>query len=1746
MSLSDIYNRNQAGALYTPINDNTFDFTYGGGGGGGNTPPTVSTAPTFDVKLTLRNATAVPNVFTFDVQNRTYNENATVELNSNTLNDVLRVNPTARDNFQPTNRFEIVKKLIEKKILVKDVIDYQPYAFNLDPASSLFGGMGGNTGFSGLGFINTPIPSRPDLNKFTEISQIIKVNGVEVNEYDNNNLLLTSADYPLAANIVLDFKGTNKTIVTKVTQTYTRTQSIQFTSNYTNDTLYNEIEIEINSIDLTAGKVVNKLNTNGGELLLTNTIGKLNPVDISFKGFSAFTFRNLYWQYIDKIDTNTLNLAEFNSVNDTTLKLSADQFNRNIVVYLDVVPANAKLPNLTLKNNKIEQSILESVYDSKTESALIDIDLTIGNTDYVRIKTPYREFNQQLVATTATTNRITLDLKRDFLNNEGSFKVLLVPASNLYGDGSVSEVIVKLTKTFDTPIIDKLDYPTNVYIPSYTFGDVKFKVDFESTLADYILVYHSTENDNNILGKFGSKGSLILNYNELKNKQIKLPLDLLLVPYNDGTKVVRGETERLQITFSDAGIYVSTQDLKDNLFSAISKNLNLTLQTEEKYLSHIASFDKNDSQILISNWDTDLTTFTNFKRDELGNQVPDGQINKSVVLKLYEALPANITKNDVLWVSRLSSLPIIQKVIINSNPEDNTLPLRAPNFNIQTDYVKGQSTIYESYNDLILSGSFTSQQLVDKYLTENLVETAKINIDYSEFSNFVKYSSAKERLTNFRYKKELAEYYEDKIIFLSASYYETASVITLNDIETYTDKLSTLVSGFDGWEKSLVSGSVTFTADTASYQSFPGGRFNLFNGTSSFIDNGATYITDTNSTLQSWFVGTYDSASFYDDNNLSSLRNNIPLFISDDSENEEFLLFLDMIGNHFDIIHTYIKGMTEQRLISENNSYGINDELLYNYLQSLSWDAKNLNSNKQLWNYTFGQDGDGVNNFELNKIDDEDYQITPEEYTKKIWRRISNNLPYLLKHKGTGRGIRALMSCYGVPQSALTIMEFGGPADNRLASASLFTYETQSPTLVFNTDSYITASWSGSTKPQSIELVVKPTYDTSINLVSGSGFKLYINGGVEFNGNVNTQYGTLGLDVAGATIFETAPYTFFDGNFHTILLTKEYDGSNSDFTIYYGYAEKDRVVKKEIEYTSAANNAWESGSHIYIGGFKGELDEVKIWKSALSASLFDIHLLDSENMIGNYISASTEDLLIRLDFENPHQLSGSVIEIQSGSVKDYIKNVAPNVILSNVTSSVKYGERLLESGYVSYVSASGFDSASQYNTGSHQHWNYLYRTKDSAVELPNTGVTRLSNNKIRIEGQELIGDLSPTKRVTKKAFDTAANDSNRLGLFFSPNKDLDLNIAKSFGGDAIDDYFGDPADEYNNTYKDLDKLRNYYFQRINNRNIYDFIRLIKYYDKSLFVNIKQMLPARVKATTGLLIAPHFLERSKVKHTKPTAENTQLEGVISDTTITTLHSTFDTYEGELNLSESIDVLSGEYNTYEASILTEDVTTIAGEFNTYEVTINDIVEDLVSATYDTYEGVIDFRLTDPTILAQYDVFGGATIIGLDDKYSDYGFNTYFNNGYGKYHYEENGSFKSKGVRAFLVTKQDTIIIPSASIDGIYTNVLTSSYHNELIIQDIGVSGSLASDPKIVAIATASGYLPSHYIYKGGKHIGLQNLFYRGSKNTSYIANGTTGSLTTIDGKSPVEEFVTNPTVLRINKQGRNTSEPILEVD
>ncbi|MFM7851676.1 MAG: hypothetical protein ACKO96_07080, partial [Flammeovirgaceae bacterium] len=52
--------------------------------------------------------------------------------------------------------------------------------------------------------------------------------------------------------------------------------------------------------------------------------------------------------------------------------------------------------------------------------------------------------------------------------------------------------------------------------------------------------------------------------------------------------------------------------------------------------------------------------------------------------------------------------------------------------------------------------------------------------------------------------------------------------------------------------------------------------------------------------------------------------------------------------------------------------------------------------------------------------------IAPIQLQKEIYKRLYHNVPYLLKTKGTQRSIKALIACFGIPESILEVNEFGG------------------------------------------------------------------------------------------------------------------------------------------------------------------------------------------------------------------------------------------------------------------------------------------------------------------------------------------------------------------------------------------------------------------------------------------------------------------------------------------------------------------------------------------------------------------------------------------------------------------------------------------------------------------------------------------------------------------------------------------------
>jgi hypothetical protein len=313
----------------------------------------------------------------------------------------------------------------------------------------------------------------------------------------------------------------------------------------------------------------------------------------------------------------------------------------------------------------------------------------------------------------------------------------------------------------------------------------------------------------------------------------------------------------------------------------------------------------------------------------------------------------------------------------------------------------------------------------------------------------------------------------------------------------------------------------------------------------------------------------------------------------------------------------------------------------------------------------------------------------------------------------------------------------------------------------------------------------------------------------------------------------------------------------------------------------------------------------------------------------------------------------------------------------------------------------------------------------------------------------------------------------------------------------------------------------------------------------MFEDIKKMLPARVKATTGLLIEPHILERSKIAQKDPTGEDYQKDVTIhyNDTTILTADN--NQYETIVNadLSENV---SGENNQYYAEIYTASLDTIIAENYQYDAQIYTASLENINAESYQKDVTIDAGLDEPTITTEINL--GIETYG-QTAYETIGFGIYAENGYAiRTYFDKDSRIIKERIKVDLVKEQKQRIVTkfavTASANGLgdprggYVSDIQTYYETKLNIQPYSGSKVInVGTGSIVEVTPVDGYLPTHYRNTSDLTRGLENSFFRGSKNTA---------ATTLDGTSPIEIFVSNPNTLVVNKTGRSTNEPILEVE
>jgi hypothetical protein len=770
-----------------------------------------------------------------------------------------------------------------------------------------------------------------------------------------------------------------------------------------------------------------------------------------------------------------------------------------------------------------------------------------------------------------------------------------------------------------------------------------------------------------------------------------------------------------------------------------------------------------------------------------------------------------------------------------------------------------------------------------------------------------------------------------------------------------------------------------------------------------------------------------------------------------------------------------------------------------------------------IWDYEYGHNVSGS------------YQSTgtlesipKKKVTQEILKRVLNNLPLLYKGKGTERALRALINCYGIPTTVLRIKEYGGP--KKFKSKDEFLEESffDSSVRVSQNDQII-IPWKTSSRndlyPNTVEFRFKGKKlgkNENYTIVSSN------DGNTPSNDHWRIGYlsedrtdGDLGrvffaVKSGSGYVFESSSILpIFENEHYNVAVTRVSSSGEQRTNETGQFVDRfDVHVKKfnngkvaltssfSLDLDSVEHNnlfqQWSTDTRLVFGGTgtsatsvysgststsgssittkraSGSFQEIRFWKVALSSSVVDTHTLSPRAVVSNDLTSSFSDILGRWSF-----LSSS--------------NFATNPTFS---LDGQYDRDDLWG----YATMSGF-------TGN-RDGDFEFDEQTYFTPVPNIGPERLSSTKIRIESSSLeFGNLSPFRRSEVSSFDFAPVDSNKLGVFFSPIEMINRDILFDLGGGDIDGFIANPDDQYKPEYSQLKDLKEYFFKRYDGAFNYSlFIRTISRFDKSLFRQIKKMLPARAKSNVGFYIESHILERNKQQvANKPIPEEIF-------------------YEQKIDVSSEgtgIIETSGENRTHTGSFDATLITDLNGEKRNYIGTFDTTLVTELLGEKKNFVGFITSSKTD------YDTDGNL----IQDTFRN--------------RFQEPAQYN----RTILVTSQSGQVGQGEFNDQFITTTFRPDQREPLGTVITGSRLSVLFEKKNLFYSSSLsasldqnlGYLNNHFFAYSQSLEKAEYQDYKPGQDRAFFIGTKNSDDTTIDGGPVVEIKTTNPRKLKVKKPG-----------
>ena len=909
----------------------------------------------------------------------------------------------------------------------------------------------------------------------------------------------------------------------------------------------------------------------------------------------------------------------------------------------------------------------------------------------------------------------------------------------------------------------------------------------------------------------------------------------------------------------------------------------------------------------------------------------DEGIDPTVLIKLYEPLPSNFSVKDELWVVEELSDPQAYELDFPFEPiiEDDFTFISGPNYNLNV--IQETSTGGEafSFNTLLQSDVTSSINQIQNLLNQKEID---INVNYENYANFVHFSSAKIRLENFYYKVGLIESASNQLVDNTITTPTSQTFAYSSSKALLTDQIDTIIKNFDGYESFLYFNS----GSQYSYPKLttaPPYKLASTGSTEVLTWIGNATVGDT------YYGGQALSASNYDQDNRNWLYWSIPEYLRDDPANEGYELFVDMVAQYYDNVWVYTKDISNKFDADNRLGYGIAKDLVADAIKDFGVKlyASNFNTN-DLFTAFLGITPSGSafpfpnitgslpveSGFEYvdTQISASNDIVPLNNVQKQVYKRIYHNIPYLLKTKGTIAGIRALITSYGIPDTILRISEFGGKDRNESQDYDLkqdvFNYAFDTGVSATN---YVSSSLqanpkfpvqNGTNKARTIQLRFKPSdiplptnnvassnirYSQSIfstNELGGNLVLEYTGSGLisgSYSGSIPSPYDTYGtlkwVPTSGDNPNSSASIylPFFNGDWWSVQMNV--NGSNPTASLYtaneidgkIGFNGSSSVGDfDDTAYYAATTGFLNKDTNVVFDDgtiytpFSGSFQELRYYVNEISQSKFLDYVVNPYSNEGNNINSTPDEQFFRASLGT---------QLDTGSTTSIHPRVTGSAV--QITQSFANGESSFYTSSADWLVNREDIFQDQVPAGiKNRITDKIHKENLILAEAPYGFQTPTSSTATISSTTSSV--LSPMESIQQQSFvsQSYTPNVNYLEVAFSPSNQINDDINAQLGYFNLGEYIGDPrfVSSSLDSYPDLDRLRDAYFEKyIKGYDVVDFIRLIKFFDNSLFKMIKDFTPARTSLASGVVVKQHLLERNRLRPAQVTSSQHVYEGLV---------------------------------------------------------------------------------------------------------------------------------------------------------------------------------------------------------------------------------------------------------------------------